>query len=418
MAVCQTVSFIDRQLINLLIGPIKSDFGLSDTSVSLLVGVAFSIVHILLAIPIGRYIDRGNRKYTILLCGFAWSVSSMLGGFVHSYEGLFVSRMGVGAAEAGIYPACAALIAAYFSPAKLARAMSISLLGPFVGGGLSLIFGGIVIGAFERMGPITLPIVGLLKPWQMTLALISAVGALPLLLILTVREPPLEHEAGQISVQIPFSEAIAFLRQRSYFYGAFYPAITLHLMAIYAVPAWAPSLLTRRFGMPIADVGIRFGAVALVSGVAGMLAGPLLARLAGGSNPAEGPVRGMQIGVLLTALLAAMLPFTRSADQTLGLLAAIIFTTTLPMPLASAVLMGASPDRLRGSVGAIYFILSSIVGLAVAPTLVGIVTEYVFKDVNAVGSSVALVLGIGGLLSFVLMLRLPRGYRMILAKVA
>lgn len=407
LAICQTVSFIDRQLISLLIGPIKADYGLSDTSVSLLIGVAFTIIHILLAIPLGRTIDRGHRRAMILVCGIAWSLSSMMGGLAHSYAGLFVSRMGVGAAEAGIYPACAALIAAYFSPAKLPRAMSISLLGPFVGSGCALIFGGIVIGAFERIGHVTVPIAGLLKPWQMTLVVISAVGILPILLVLTVREPAPETSQGEPAKPVPFAEALAFLRERRAFYGIFYPAITAHVMAIYAVPAWAPSLLIRRFGLDTAQAGVRFGVVALVAGVSGMLAGPWLARLLGRRDPAAGPVRGMRVAVLLTALLAMMLPLPASAGQMLALLAAIIFTTTLPMPLASAVLMGATPDRLRGFIGAIYFVLASLVGLAIAPTLVGFATDHLFRDPRAVGSSMALVLGLGGMTSFLLMLRLP-----------
>ncbi|MDB5726482.1 MAG: transporter [Novosphingobium sp.] len=399
MAMCQAVSFIDRQLINLLIGPIKAEYGLSDTSVSLLIGVAFTTVHVLLAIPIGRWVDRGNRRMTIFVCGIAWSLSAMLGGLVDSYGWLFVSRMGVGAAEAGVYTACAATVAAYFTPAKLPRAMSISLLGPFVGGGLSLIFGGLVIGALEKVGPQVLPVVGLLKPWQMTLSAISAAGMLPILLVLTVKEPTVKTpEAGP--ALIPLGEAIAFLRSNAPFYGFFYTGIMLHTMAVYAIPAWAPSLLARRFGLPLAEVGVRFGIVALVAGVGGMLTGPVLARLVGG------PVWGMRLAVLATGLLALGLPWTASAGQTLALLFAIIFTTTLPLPLASAVLMSASPDRLRGFAGSIYFVLSGIVGLAIAPTLTGFLTDHLFKNPSAVGSALALVLSTGGIVSFALLLRL------------
>lgn len=398
MALCQAVSFIDRQLINLLIGPIKADFGLTDTSVSLLIGVAFSVVHVLLAIPLGRLVDRGYRRSMILVCGLAWSFSAMMGGLVHSYEGLFLSRMAVGAAEAGVYTACATIVAGYFTSDKLPRAMSISLLGPFVGGGLSLIFGGLVIGMFERMGPVSVPLFGLLRPWQMTLASISAAGALPILLVLTVREPPMT--AAHAGRPVPLREAVAHLWSRKGFYGVFYAGIGLHVMAVYAIPAWAPALLARRFALPLSEVGLRFGVISLVAGVAGMLCGPLLARWVGG------PVRGMRIGVTTTGLLALGLPWVTSVWQALALLFAIVFATTLPMPLASSVLMAATPERVRGLAGSIYFVIAGLAGLAIAPTLTGFLTDNLFADPRAVGSSLALVMGAGGVGALLIMLRL------------
>src|SRR3546814_5455722 len=102
------VSYIDRWLINLLVGPIKADFQLTDTQMGLLLGLAFTVIHVLLAIPLGRTVDRSNRRNLILICGLLWSMCSIAAGFSRSYEWLFLSRVGIGAAEAGLYPAAVA----------------------------------------------------------------------------------------------------------------------------------------------------------------------------------------------------------------------------------------------------------------------------------------------------------------------
>ncbi|MFS0736852.1 MFS transporter [Sphingomonas sp. 1P06PA] len=412
LALCQMVSFIDRQLINLLVGPIKADFGLSDTSVSMLIGFAFASIHILLAIPFGRWIDHGNRRMIILGCGVLWSLCSMAGGLAQTYEQLFITRMGVGAAEAGIYPACAALVAAYFTRDRLPRAMSIMLLGPFVGGGLSLLFGGLVIGALERAGPIVLPLVGVLAPWQMTLIIISASGVLPVLLILTVREPPRERAVDTGGVAAPgFAPAFRYLRDRARFYGNFYIGIGLHVMAIYAVPAWAPSLLARRFDLTTEQVGVQLGLVSLVAGVSGMLCGPYLGALAKRRGHREASVRGARMGVAMTLPLVVLIPFMPSANALLVLLFLLTFAYTLPLSLASSALQEVTHDRMRGFVGAIYFVAASLAGLALAPTLVGFVTDRVFADPQQVGLSLALVVGTAGALSLVMLSRSIEGYR-------
>lgn len=411
LALCQMVSFIDRQLINLLVTPIKADFRLTDTSVSLLIGVAFTIVHVALAIPLGRLVDRGHQRSMILICGILWSLSSMLGGFAHSYTGLFLSRVGVGAAEAGIYPACAALVAVYFTRRALARAMSIMLLGPFIGGGVSLIFGGAVIGTFQQIGDVMLPVVGLMKPWQMTLVIVSAAGLLPVLLILTVREPPLGAAPEGLSATPTVGDALGYLRKRASFYGFYYPGMALHTMAIYAVPAWAPTLLIRRYGMSITSVGLQYGLVSLVAGVLGMLAGPTLSKWLAARGLGHAKLHGMWMAAMLSAALVALLPLMPSAGAALALLFAMTFAYTTPMALASAALQEVTPDRLRGFAGAINFVALSLVGLAIAPTLVGLVTDRLFHDPLKVGWSLALVVATAGFLSVLLLRRALHGYR-------
>ena len=112
------VSFIDRQVLTLLIEPIKSDLDISDTEVSLLIGLAFSLFYISMAIPIARLVDKGNRINIIATGVFFWSVMTGLCGFAKNYWQLFIARMGVGVGEATLTPAVYSLIPDYFPKNK------------------------------------------------------------------------------------------------------------------------------------------------------------------------------------------------------------------------------------------------------------------------------------------------------------
>src|SRR3546814_18706994 len=120
-----------------------SDWSSDVCSSDLLLGLAFTVIHVLLAIPLGRTVDRSNRRNLILICGLLWSMCSIAAGFSRSYEWLFLSRVGIGAAEAGLDTAAVALAAGNFSRKPLPGAPRIVMMCPVNGGGLALEFGGV-----------------------------------------------------------------------------------------------------------------------------------------------------------------------------------------------------------------------------------------------------------------------------------
>ncbi len=414
LAMLQAVSFIDRQLINLLVGPIKEHFTLNDTSMSLLIGVALTSVYVLIALPAGRWIDSGNRRNILLGCGVIWCFSTMWAGVADSYTELFFSRVGVGAAESAVYPGAVSLIAAYFSRENLPRAMSIMLSGTFIGGGLALIFGGLIVGALSEVGSITLPLVGTLLPWQMTFLIVGAGGLVPIVLLLTVAEPPRTQSVLKSSdehAKFTTAQGFAYVWKRARFYVLFIAGVSLHVVAIYAVPAWGPSLLIRKFAAPISQVGIQFGCAALAGGALGMLAGPSLNRYFKARGHEDAVMRTVVLGTGLTIPVAIALPMMPTYWLTLATLCAITFVYTLPLSLCSAALQEVAPEGLRGFVGALYFASLSIIGLGIAPTLVGVMTDFVFADPKMVGWSLSVVVGIAGTVGCTLLALSMKGYR-------
>ncbi|MDD2691473.1 MAG: MFS transporter, partial [Simplicispira sp.] len=95
-----TMSFIDRQIMGILVQPIKQEFGVSDTAMGVLTGVAFALFYSTLAIPFGRYADRANRRNFVAYCCAAWSAMTALCGMATGFWTLALARVGVAVGEA------------------------------------------------------------------------------------------------------------------------------------------------------------------------------------------------------------------------------------------------------------------------------------------------------------------------------
>lgn len=182
------VSYVDRQIINLLVEPIKADLGLSDLEISLLQGFSFALLYALLAIPIAWIADRRNRKWVILAGMVGWSAATFSSGLASSFAMLFAARMMVGIGEATLAPAGFSILSDSFSRDKLPAAISVFTGSGFVGSGLALIIGGAIVGQLNAIGDVTLPF-GVFRPWQMTFLAVSLMSLPAFILVLLIREP-------------------------------------------------------------------------------------------------------------------------------------------------------------------------------------------------------------------------------------
>jgi MFS family permease len=189
-------SFIDRQILSLLVGPIKLDLGLTDTSFAFLHGFAFSIFYATLGVPIAGLADRMARPLVIagaLRCG-RWQRRPA--GWRAAFPSL-LARMMVGAGEAALSPAAYALINDLFPREKLGRAIGVYSLGSFLGAGLALLVGGALV---AMAGSNSAVMVGAwsLRVWQMCFLVVGLPGLLLAALVwLTVREPAPRKGGGQ-----------------------------------------------------------------------------------------------------------------------------------------------------------------------------------------------------------------------------
>lgn len=387
-----TVSFIDRQVLNLLVDPIKADLGATDTQMSLLQGLAFIVAYIAFIPLFGRLADTRNRRNLVAFGVVTWSAFTMLCGFSNSLEMLFFSRAGVGAAEAALGPAAWSIISDYFTKERLPRAMSVFLMGPYLGGGLALIFGGLVVGSAAMLTQAA-PMLSGLSPWQLTFILVGAPGIVLGAAMLILREPPRRANVGQALDERRFTlkEVAAFLWQGRKFYLRFYAAMALITVVLYAVPAWMPSVLIRNHGADAGSVGVSFGVLVLAMGSLGVLAGPLMGAFLRRRGHRSAVVICMIMAAVALVPACLMIPFAPSYAVIMAVAGVITFLYSFPQAMSASALQVATPNRMRGVVVSLYTFVLSGFGLGVAPTLVALLTDYVFRDPGRVDQSLAII---------------------------
>src|SRR5581483_316747 len=155
------LSYMDRQILSLLVGPMKRDLGISDTRVGLLQGLAFGLFYTFMGLPLGRIADTRSRRGLIAVGIVLWSFFTSACSVARSFWSLFLARMGVGVGEASLSPAAYSLISDYFPKEKLGVAISVYYMGVFFGTSLSLLVAGAVIDAVSHTPVITVPLLGM-----------------------------------------------------------------------------------------------------------------------------------------------------------------------------------------------------------------------------------------------------------------
>lgn len=167
LTLAYVISFVDRQILTLLVPAIKADLGLSDTGISLLQGLAFGVFYTLLGLPLGRLADRMNRSKLIAAGMAFWCLMTVACGLSRNFGQLFVARMGVGVGEAALNPAALSILSDYFPPERRSVPISIFVSAGALGGGLALMIGGGVIAFAESLGAVHVPWLGILQGWQL-----------------------------------------------------------------------------------------------------------------------------------------------------------------------------------------------------------------------------------------------------------
>ncbi|MGH7462539.1 MAG: MFS transporter, partial [Longimicrobiales bacterium] len=176
--VAYVFSFIDRQITALLIEPIRADLRISDTQFSLIHGLAFAFFYALMGMPIARLADTRSRPVIISAGIFVWSIATATCGLTRNFWQLFAARMAVGCGEAALSPTAYSIIADSFPKSRLGLALGVYSMGSFIGAGLAFLIGGTVIELVTRIGALELPVLGTVKPWQMTFFIVGMPGVL------------------------------------------------------------------------------------------------------------------------------------------------------------------------------------------------------------------------------------------------
>jgi len=386
-----TFSFVDRQVLNLLVEPIRQDLNVSDTQISFLQGFAFAITYVLASVPIGRMVDRLNRVRIMIWGVLAWSATTIACGLSRNYWQLLIARSGVGAGEATLSPAAWSVLADYFPPDRLSRPISVYLMGPYIGAGIAMIAGAEVLDFTREVSSIEVPLLGALAPWQLTFIAVGLPGILVAALIATIREP-VRTGRKEVDLVVPsWGEVWAQVRSNKRVYIALHLGVPFIVVMLYGLQSWTPTIMVRVYEWDLADAGRAYGVIALVTGSAGVLSGPSLARLLQRRGRSDAPLLVAMLGAASATLFLAAIPLQTTAIGALICVGGASFSVTLPLALITSAMQLVTPNEMRGVINGAYVVTTNVIGLALGPTLVAACTDYVFADPLAVARSLGVV---------------------------
>ena len=182
------ISFVDRQVVAIVVEPMKADLGVSDTEIGWLYGV-FAVFYAIAAWPIALAADRYSRKHIIAAGIFFWSVMTITCGLSRQYWQILLARVGVGVGEASLGPATVSMVGDMFPRTQIPFALSVFQTAAVMGSGIAFLIGGYVLEMVEHAEPLHIPFIGDLTPWQQTFVYVGLPGLLLAFVFLFLREP-------------------------------------------------------------------------------------------------------------------------------------------------------------------------------------------------------------------------------------
>jgi len=392
-------SFLDRQILALLVVPIKRDLHLSDTKVSLLMGLSFALFYTVFGIIISRLADSSNRRNIIIAGITIWSLLTALCSGVKNYSQFFLARIGVGIGEATLSPSAYSIISDYFPKRKLGMALSVFSMGIFLGSGIALAIGSGIISSLPTEGKITVPLFGEIYHWQKLFLLIGLPGIAISLLMLTIKEPVRKgilHIEGVPQQKLSLREAlkIVFTYRKTFLSICIGTAFTA--IVTYACTAWVPTYFSRTFDWPVPKAGFVFGLVLLSGSIGGVLWGGWYADYLENKGIQNGRIR-VNIISAVCLLLSCFIPLIDNPVLVVTLFFIPAFFIASPMGASTSAIQQLMPNQVRALASSIFLFLINLIGLGGGPFLVGFFTDTVFNDEKAIRYSLAATIAIGGM---------------------
>lgn len=397
------LSFVDRQILVLLVQPIKADLQISDTQMGLLLGFAFVMFYAFLSIPIARLADVHSRRL-IIGCGVAvWSVMTAMCGIAHNYWQLFIARMGVGAGEACNGPATFSIVADSFPPEKLAKATSVISSGFYIGSGAALIVGGAIIEAVTKLPNFVLPVIGEIRPWQATFLIVGLPGVLVAALMTTVHEPARRGMIQQSAntptgrrQSLPLRDILQWLRNDWKTYLPMYGGMALRALTGLGSSVWLPTFFIRTYGWSTAEVGLALGSIMLICSPAGLVTGGIIAEKLVNRGYDDANMRVALISTIISVPLSVLFPLMPGPYLALAVYAVNNFLVSLSPGPQNAALQTVTPNQIRAQATAMYLFLFNLIGFGLGPLVIAAFTDYLFHSEAAIGYSISLNFAIFG----------------------
>jgi MFS family permease len=378
LACVSLVNYYDRNLISILVEPIKHDLHISDTEIGLLTGLAFAVVYSFVGVPVARLADRFGRTRVLTSAITLWSAMTIATGMTSSFATMALARLGVGAGEAGGLPTTHALASEYFSANRRGTALGVIAFFAAAGVSLALVAGGQIS---DRFG------------WRTAFYVGGAAGlAIALLMLFTIRDAPrdVDPEAPATSQTPSFGSAIRTLWGRRA-YAHLCLGLAWGAFGSYALLTWTPAFFMRAYHMTAGQVGTSYGSVFALSSLGAVLVGGLMADMLkrwDERSPFWLLILAFGLGVpggLMTFLVH---------DYKLVLLVSLPLNVVQALWVAPAyaLVQNLSGSPLRATGAALFMMIVNIIGLGFGPSAVGLISDLLKPYVGSFSLGLSLII--------------------------
>lgn len=370
------VNYLDRQILYSLLPLIQGELALTDAQAGSLAS-AFMAVYMLAAPPIGWLADRGRRALWIGGGVALWSVATAASGLSRGYASLFAARASVGIGEACYGAISPSFVAEHYPPERRAWVLALFSMAIPVGSALGYIAGGAIGGAWG---------------WRNAFFLVGLPGLVLAALAVRLKDPRGDALPAHAPAAGEYLSLFSVPSFRMVTLAGAAMTFTLGGLAV-----WMPTFLHRQWGLPVGQAGTIFGAITVVSGIAGSLAGGAIAdRALKWNSRAYFLVSGA--GLLAGLPLAAAAVLAPSFISCAALLFLAEFFLFLNMGPLNAVIVSVTGSARRSMAFAANIFVIHLLGDAFSPTLIGWASDMWGLKTALIGSSLAL--GLAGAFCF------------------
>jgi MFS family permease len=372
LALAFTLSYMDRQILSLLLEPVRHRFSLTDTEMGMLQGLSFGAFYACSGLVLGALVDRYHRVRIAAACVAAWGLATAACGLSGNFIQLFLSRTGTAIGEAGCSPASYSILSDMTSGRRLLRATAVYHTGPYIGGGMALILGSAALSYFTRAGGMTLPVIGHVDAWQAVFIVLGLPGILLAAAILALREPMRREHGGDVDVSTKATLKFLFSSTQLMLYYAGFVFVTAGL---YVLLAWFPSVMIREGLGSAAEIGHPLGTIFLIVGLAGCISSQVLLRRLDNRDLLDPLLRR------LSMVLALQIPFTAAflladtATLAYWLYGCQVVTFSAITTFMVAPIQLTVPNRMRGRATGLFLTFNYLIGASLGPALVGVLSD-------------------------------------------
>jgi MFS family permease len=385
LAAVQMCAMLNNGVTTLLVEPVKADLQLSDMQMSYLLGFSVVLFYAFVGIPAARLVDRHNRKWLMTWSIGIWSAATAACGLATSFWQFFAARFWIGTGESISGPLSYSLLADYFPPDKLPRAIAIYNSGMQAGIALAMLFGAFVIATLAGMPPIALPGLGEMADWQMVFIITGLAGIPFIVLMLGIREPRRRSFKSVVPVSAGrpganLRQVVAYLWRDRRLYGPMFLGLCFTSIHMMGLGVWSAAFYSRTYGWEPAQIGYYQGTLTLLLTIPGLLGAIWFNDLFRKRGHADTNMRVMAIGLTVATPFLIAAPLMPSPWLALALFAVGPAIMLISAPSLNTALQIITPNEMRGQMTAIYLFIVLAVSQGVGPTWFAFLTQHVFGD--------------------------------------